>query len=632
MATRLKTVNWSFPVLASLTNNTLTNLPQTTIFLPENAKSFKSVKALLTCADIVTATGGSITTKTVNLRLGAAAYTSIANANVLTNSGENLALAWEQDFTSHFVTNWAGTSMTCDFQVQLNQSTGTTLGMVNVCVTLKITYEYDDTSTTHIKTVTIPLNAPTGSLTAAAVTYSTIDALTTYLPEASKVFRNIHLVVQGNTNYNGNVTDRTITLNIGAATITTGVWKAALASDFFYRYVWDVTSSYPDTSVAQNFQMFASAAGFFNHPQAYLVVTYEFDPAATTRVMNSVKLPMEIASPMGSAAADYQRATRELFIQEPGAIVTNKIAFYVFWQQINAQAGLNMRVGTGAFNAYTDIANVVCGSNAAMSRNDTAFTLARGRNSLNFDCYRTSTTILGWNACGFWLINYTSDKATQGVGAHNNTVSLGVTSFGTAASAAVVKAAYLPSIPEPNYYITAIGNEFLAMPSGANNPTGFTIRVERLAAEGGIEWDSIYQDSCQTDPEVGMYHVYSQAKDVFKRWPNDLDTNRIPLETSRRWEIVVPSNAALATMWYSLDLLITYHSITYTVAGNITNSAGGTVDINVCRANTGEKILNTSRVGNGAYAVTWYDNTENLYVEARESSTLLGRSDNGVAA
>jgi uncharacterized protein YodC (DUF2158 family) len=51
----------------------------------------------------------------------------------------------------------------------------------------------------------------------------------------------------------------------------------------------------------------------------------------------------------------------------------------------------------------------------------------------------------------------------------------------------------------------------------------------------------------------------------------------------------------------------------------------------VHREASGEKILETSRTGDGSYSVTWYDGTETLYTEAYESSTKVGRSDNGVA-
>ena len=216
MATRLKTVKYAFPALAALTNNTLTTLTQITIYLPETGtKTFRSVVAHVTMDDIITATGGSLTTKTLNCRVGAAAYTSVANANTLTNSGENASFWLSADYTAHFTTNWTGASMTCDFQLQINQSTGTTTGMVNVCVTLDITYEYDDTSTTHVKTVMIPLNAPVAAIATTATTYDTIPVLDTYLPEASKVYRQIFVVMQGNEHRNAATTDHTLTLRIG---------------------------------------------------------------------------------------------------------------------------------------------------------------------------------------------------------------------------------------------------------------------------------------------------------------------------------------------------------------------------------------------------------------------------------
>ena len=286
MATRLKTVKYAFPALASLTNNSLTTLTQTTIYLPENSKTFKSVTAHVTMDDIVTATGGSLTTKTLNLRLGAATYTSIANANTLTNSGENASFWLSADFTSHFATNWTGTSMTCDFQLQINQSTGTTLGMVNVCVTLDITYEYDDTSTTHIKTVMLPLNAPTGAIATTATTYDTIPALDTYLPEASKAYRNIFLVMQGNEARNAATTAHTMTIRVGSASVTTGSYEGSLASDRFFRYVYNLTSTYPSTAATQTFQPTATVARV-NHFQAYLVVTYEFAPSTSCLLYTS---------------------------------------------------------------------------------------------------------------------------------------------------------------------------------------------------------------------------------------------------------------------------------------------------------------------------------------------------------
>lgn len=632
MATRLKTVKYAFPVLASATNNVLTSLPQITIHLPENGKVFKSVVAHVTFNDIITATGGTLTTKTLNLRVGAAAFTSVSNTQTLTNSGENGAFWLSQDFTSHFVTNWSGLSMTCDFQVQINQSTGTTLGMVNICVELVITYEYDDTSLSQVKTVMIPLNAPVGSLPTVATTHDTIPVLDTYLPEDSKLYRNIYVVIQGNTSINGTATNHTMTVNVGGVAVTSGGFLASLATDCFIRYIFSLTGTYPSTAATQAFQLFASVANRMNHCQAYLVVTYEFLPASTVSVLNSVMLPMEIDSPMGgTAAADYQRAVRELFIQEPGAIVTNRVAFFPFWQQAAAIAGLNMRIGTGAFVAYTDIAAVMGGGNAAMVRNDSAFTLVRGRNELNFDVYRTDTADFGWNVSGFWLINYTSDKATQGIGAHNHTVELSLQQWGTGAAATLWSiAAIAPSIPETDYYMTAVGTQQVVQTVGTTGPGGINIQVERLVAEGGVQWEQAYVDLSQHDSEVGFFLTYSQIKELFKRWPNDLGADRMDIETARRWKVYAPGANGAATVWVSLNLLITYHTITYSVADSISGGFAGTVTLDLHRTASGEKVLTTSRVGDGAFSFTWYDNTETLFVSA-DDGTNVGRSQDTLA-
>lgn len=629
MATRLKTVMYAFPALASLTNNTLTNLTQRTIYLPESGtKTFRSVVAHVTFDDIITATGGTITTKTLNFRLGAAAYTSVANANTLTNSGENLSCHLVADYTAHFTANWTGTSMTADFQLQINQSTGTTTGMVNVCVTLEITYEYDDTAATHVKTVMIPLNAPVGAIAASATTYDTFPALDTYLPEASKVYRDIFVVVQGNEQRNA-TTDHTLTISVGSTTVTTGNYEGALQSDRWFRYVFDILAAgFAGQASTQNFQLTASVSRC-NHPQCYAVVTYEFDPAATTTVMNSLMLPMDFASPMGgTTSSDYQRATRRLYIEEPATITLQRAAYFIHWQAAAAVAGLNMRVGTGAFVTYTDNMVVACGSNGAMIRNDAAFTLVRGLNEGNVDIYRTDTADFMWNVSGFWLLNYTSGKASAGVGAHNHTVLWGLLANGTAAAADNwTVAATAPAIPETNHFFNAFGTRLIFQTSGTVVPGGYVIQVERLSAEGGVQWENGYSDIAQTDSEAGVFFAYSQMRTLFNRFDGDAGSDRMDVETARRWRVYAPTIASGATGWAALSLMMTYHSILSTVAGDVSGSSGGTVNINLHDGATGEVLKTTSRVGNGAYSIPFYGDTRLCYVTARESGTLLARSD-----
>jgi hypothetical protein len=629
MATRLKTVEFAHPPLAALTDNTLTSMTQITVYLPETGtKTFRSVIATVSAVGTATATG-NVTTRQLQCRLGAAAYTSNTNSNLHTGSGEDIIVFHSVNLTSHFQTNWTGTSMTFDSQVLLD-GTATGIAWTNVCVTLQVTYEYDDTSTTQIKTVRIPLNAPVGAFatTKPGTATATIPNLSTELPEASKVFRSTHIVVQGNTSINAATTDATITMQLDATTAhTTGIFEGVSASDLWYRYVWDCAAVL-NTSASMGFYIWGSVARF-NHSQAYLVVTYEFNASTTTQIFNSLMLPMDMSSPMGgTTSADYQRGARDFFIQEPGTITTKQIAFYSFWEQAAAISGLNMRVGTGSFVTYTNTALNVGGSIGAMTRNDAAFTLARGRNNINFDIYRTDTADFGWGLCGFWIINYTSDVPTQGIGAANHTVmwNLG-SSFDGAAASTRTYTATAPIIPEVDHYITAVGNQLRYVSNTTSAVAGLSLSFEKTAAEGNVAWINAYADPVHTDPETGLRHVYTQVKDYFERWTGDPQPDRLLLETSRRWRTAYGNGA---TAFEQLDMMITYHSITYTISGNITGSAGGTVEISVDRDSTGEEVLTTSRVGDGAYSLTWYDNTENLYVSAYENSTHVGRSDRGV--
>jgi hypothetical protein len=633
MATRLKTVHYAFATLANLTNNTLTNLAQRTIFLPETGtKTFRSVVAHVTFDDIITVTGGTLTTKTLNFRLGAAGYTSVANANSLINSGENASFHLIADYTSHFTSNWTGSSMTCDFQLQINQGTGTTLNMVNVSVTLEITYEYDDASATQIKSVMIPLNAPTGSLASAATTVDTFPALDTYLPESGKSYRDIFVVVQGNDSLDAATTDSTLTISVGSTTVTTGNRESALLSSRWFRYVFDILEAgFSGSGASQNFQLWALIASRFYHLQAYAVVTYEYNESATTSVMNSVFLPMDMGSPMGgTTSADYQSAARYLDIEEPGTITTSRLAFFPHWQQAGAISGLNMRIGGGSFVSYTDSASTVCGGVGAMLRNDASYALTRGRNTLRFDAYRTDSQDWGTNVSGFWLVNYTSSKASAGTGAHNHTVFWGLLANGTGGAASNFTAAASSfSIPETEFYIVAAGSRLIVQSNGASTPSAYVVRVERLAVEGGLKWETSYLDYASSDNEVGVYFCYSQMRDVFRRWANDADTGRLDIETGRRWQVYLGSQSIAVSGWCGLSTVITYHSILSEVDGAITGSSGGIVSLNLHDAATGEVLKTASRTGNGPYSIPFYGDTRQVYVTARESGTLLGRSDTG---
>jgi hypothetical protein len=650
MATRLKTVEFAFPTLTTMANNTPTTFTQT-VYIPEATKTFRAVWVEVSMDDITTTTASTITTKSVNLQLGAVAYSLTTNANTYTSSAKNLSLFLTRGgvttagptFADYFNTNWTSTSMTCNVQVQVNQSAGTTSGMTNICVTLHITYAYDDTATTQIKTVYIPLNAPVTTLPTAKTSHDTIPLLDTYLPEASKTYRDIHITTQSNTNA-VNTTAHTVSYQLDSLTATTTQsYAATLNVDRWCRYVYGVTALMP-TNATHTFNVWLSIGLGHHSMQAWMVVTYEFNASTTTSVMNSLLVPMEIPSPVGTSSTIWQRATRELMVQEPSPVLT-KLAAFVRWNNTGDETGLNARIGTGSFVAYTNTGSgFIQGGKGMMIRNDapTGITFGRGRNTLQLDIYNTSTTAKGGNYGALWMVNYTSGvnpgnggSDPGGVGSHNHSIIWPLAFHGTGvASLNYTTAAVAPIIPEANFYVTALCLRLGFVNNGVNVVSVPTITVERTAGEGGLLWEEAYADAGMLMPRTGYNETWSQIKDLFQRWPNDADSTRVNVLSGRRWNLYLPNQTAAATaaFWETFQLYMTYHSIAQGVSGNVTGSAGGTVNIALHRTGTGERVLNTSRVGNGAYSFSWYDDTEQLFTVVKEDSSHLGLSSDSLAA
>lgn len=641
MAIRLKTVAFPLPNLASIPNNTLTNFKQITVDLPESSKTFRKVWVDFMSNDTVTATGGTLTTKSMGCRLGAASYTTVSNIHTLTHTGENIALFLSQDFTSHFTTNWSGTSMTFDLQVQINQSTGTNPGMASGSAILWVTYEYDDASTTQVLNAWIPMNSALGALPSAKGTaQDTIPNLDSFLGYGSISYKHIMMIMEGNESVAGDSTDFAITVQLDSTTAQVGSsHTSSLASDRYVREHFDLmVEGTPifTTNATHDFFAWVSTGGVtrMNHAAFTMLVVFTFDASSANAGNISLLLPMELDSPMGgTASTDAQKGTIELWIEEAATVTIQNSAYRLYWDQISAVDGLNARCGTQSYASYTDTASVTCGSNVLQKTCHDNITLARGRNILSFDVYRTDTTDKGWNISGFWIINYKCGKPSGGWGVANRTVIWNILQIGTAApTAEYTIAATALIIPETNYFISAIGLELCHF-NGAQT-YGFNAMVERLAAEGGVAWERVYIDHTHSEPEIGLRKMYAQMRSLFKRFPTDADPTRVDLETNRRWRIISPRNV---NAWYTANIMLTYHAITFTVSGTITGSGGGTVNLflhkgnSVSASNKGELMQTGYRSGNGSYSFTVYDNTEDVYVEGVEDETHVGRSADSTA-
>jgi hypothetical protein len=635
MAIRLKTIEYHLPTLNTLADNTLTALTQKTIYIPEGTGTiyFKSVCLMYSIEEGSAQPAGNYTTRRMTVSVNGATATNYANSNLYTGSGENATIYYSVDATAHFRANWgSATSRTLDVSVLLDGSaTPSATPFVNVNVTVFITYEYNDTSSTQIKTVNIPLNTSAGTLgsTKSAV-YDRIPDLDNYLPESSKSYRDIHITVQGN--IGATTTDGTLSIEIdNNGAYTSQISERGGASDRWSRLVYQLGTTGMTTNAKHDLYLWSNQLTY-NHQQVWMTVTYEFDATASSDTMVSIFLPTEIVSPMGGATSvDAQRAKRSFWAEESG-IVPKRLAFYSFWDQAAAVGGLFWRIGTGISNpyvAYTDAPNTLCGGNGCMIRNDSYLSgaMIRGKNSLEVSVYRTDTADLGYNVGGYFLVNYQANKPDNGYGAANHTVRHLLHPFTGAAKIEETTVATGIDIPEYHHYLNALGTNYCYLSNTTSSPAGVTVVFEKPSGEGGLEWLPAYIDVGTTDPETGLRQCWSQVREYFQRFPDDTSDSRLDLTGYRRWRMVM-NNAA--TAFHHLELYFTYHTITYNKTTTISDSNGGVVTCNLHRIQEDivDTLLTKVRTGNGTIDWTWYDNTTGMYVTAYEDSTHVGRSSN----
>lgn len=641
MATAKKTVQFAFPMASALVaNTTVTNLSQITLYIPEASPVFRSVFVEVGFQDVITGgSGGTITEHRCGLRLGAAAYTTISETDDIVQSGENIAGVFGPfDFTSHFNANWTGTSMTCDLQVYFYQNTGTTLGMANVTAVVYATYEYSTTAGTQLKTVRIPLQSLTSSLPTTATNFGTsqIPKLTGsggFLPENSPVIRDWFLLIEGNECNAAGTTNWDMAANIdGGATTTFITQGAALATDRFCRWIY--RPSMPSTTATHNLQLWSSLASRAPHITVTLIVTYEFTLSGTTRLLNSILVPVEIASPLGATTtADASRFAREISIQEPGTIALLQSAIRINFNASSTQTAHWWRVGGQTYTTYATNVSVVAGMHCFQQRIDAGadagagITLARGFNEIIIDGYATSANNEMTNLNGLVILNYTSDLAAD-IGDHATTVLEVMLPWDALLTDANYINGYSFQIPAANYYVIAAGFCFNQWVSASS--LAVTFDVQCLSGESkGAGYIDIYADAYVSDGERACSLIWMRGRDAFKRFPSDADPNRLDIETARNYRLYTTT-----TCGNGIFAAMTYHSHTWTVAGAISgNDAALPTSLQLIADATDEVVqTQTLSAGTTAFSFTVNDNTRNYSVSAYQDGTHVGRSAPGLAA
>lgn len=616
------------------------------VYIPEvTSRTFRSV-ILEVHALNSQVTAASLTAWMISINNGGS-DDIVTTTVTITNSGDPTSYVFTRDVTSWFVTNFTGSTQ----NITAGWGHVGPSGCRNFTFKLIITYEYDDTQddtaigglfstvSTRVKTVRIPIEAGTAMLTATSAEIGTnqIPNLSTFLPEGTTSIKQAWVEWTFSDCGTG-TTDFTLEVNLDTSTAR-DVWysEAALNGATFGKAIVDLTtfSSWSSSSTHAIKARSNAVATKFRYG-AVLYVTYTYDAQATTTVLNSLVLPM--ADALGwegnTTSADKTRFSRDLWIPEPGTI-TLKQSGVLYFVTDPATITVDLALGAQSFRAYTcTTGSVQAGPYVISHRMDSgsasgsAITLARGRNTLTFDRYTTSASAYGTNPSAILFLNYTSDVHADGADAHSHSTCWSICDPNNALSTQRSLSApnRLFNIPETSYFASGLAFEVIGMIVG-NADTGFTLQAEVQSGEGaGAGWIDFAGALQRSDAELSVLWSVGAARNEFNRWAGDPDTSRMALETTRQYRICSASTSTLGVRAW-----LTHHSITFDIAGTISGSGGGTVTITAHRVGTGEKIGSTSRSGNGTYTIVWYDDTENVFVQASEDATHMGRSADDTA-
>ena len=659
MATRVKTIEFAtqtiITTLATATNREMTG--STSIYIPETGGTFafKSVILQVECEDDNGNTSASLTSPVIAIRLGSGAYDSATGVNPVANSGEEQEWTFTRDITSFMTSNWSGSSM-----IWLVRVNFTGLSTANHSAKIIITYQYDDTLTTQIKTIRIPIESTRTLLTTSFQTVGGATAIpaignfgaSPYLPETGITIRQAFVELWGNTGVASNATfTMQSRFNGGTAIDTFRVATLNKNSAVWARAILNITNQVLTGATSLECIVNTTTSRMCT-VGGMIVVTYEFNASTSTTIYNSLMLGAVDTSGWigGTTSADQGVWDRTIYIEEPGAI-TLKESGLALYQNDSGGYTFNVVVSgdtaaQSSVQAYVNTAGTIQVGNYSMvhridsggQKGQAGISLKRGKNLYRVTFY-SGTAQAGWNLSGFLMLNYTSGKHANGVGVHAHTVYQHVTDNITAGGSRVnTSGTITPTIPETNYYLIGFLYWINYSPAG-NGSTGgldldFTVSAEVVSTDilqGGDGWLDLYNGTSRIAADNLNGYVYAAARTAFSRWNGDPDPDRLNIKTGRKYRL---SSGPLWTG--SMGYWYTYNAITYTVSGTCTgyNGVGSGITIDIYRvvsATQDENILNLITTTGGVFTGQWIDNTDTLYATARQDDTHVGRSRNGNA-
>jgi len=666
VATASKTVSWAFAtrITTLATNTTLAtstrhDFAAITIDMPELTRTIRTARIRVTCRDTYTALNGVLGWR-LGIKLGAVAFDDVDYTALALSFLGHETLIVERDVTAYFLTNFgSGASQTC--QVGAVVSHATAANVNGLTAELLITYDYDNTAATHVKTIEIPIQGhyigllttdteigTTGGVSNAPA--NQIPNLSTFCPEAGKTFKQIYLRVTAHDFGGAGDTTLSLKLDTGGTYDARALNKQAIGVGAQYRDIVDLTvAPYSITTNAVHALIAKSSpANSFQTLSAVLVVTYTFTVSGTTRELHSCRTVVandrgNIGAPFGVLAADGHQYVAQLEVQEPGTITLLQSGVVVFDQNqvalssyVNAigQAARAMNVAGSAYGSSS-----CAGTRVYVRRCDhdsSAWTLTRGTNRLALNVRVSLNVAPGMEFSGYAILNYTADIPAQGIGSGNRSCAYSLVSHTawTDYVSYVAAAERLPSFPSSPWMLSSAWCD-LGIRTYSNPAASYSIQAERQTGEDcGDGW---YQDDFPASGgniiTGGALWSRRETMRPIAQWVRRSSYGRTAMDlvVSRRWRLCC--TLGTSSHW-SASQWLTLHDISFTVAGVVTVGGvavanGGTVKIYADNGVDTEYITSAVTTGGtGAFTVQVCDSTRS-YFAAYDDGTSKGWSGFG---
>jgi len=518
-------------------------------------------------------------------------------------------------------------------------ATGSAASLGYVTCRLRLAYTYDDAAQATLqKTIRIPLQSHHTLLTDVQQEFGTtggaddaptgqIPALSIFLPEDSKVIYQAFLDLSANEATVLNTTDFTPYVQIDAAA---EVARAPLEQGLGTNNQWndliifDTATFLPSATHTVKARSTTTSRlwGF----GGFLVVTYGYAKTSTT-VMAEAMVPFvshdsdHTVSENGTAGPDVADAdwlTAAFNCRESSPTMRQSAICMLADTNSN---GFQPRVWFGA-RTERQWNNTASGQGQSwiyqrIDHGAAPATLVQGINSFIFKSYTSSTNRGSFR--GHVLYNYTC--ASPAAGPH--TVTLPRAALFQQTTAPAVGVGDVTKAPLPIVGEYALASVYADLAIRSTTALLFTFGGEAASGElgGGGFCGPAHNSTLGGANERITRMALVPLTQIFNR--TSQITGRLNVENSRRWRWTVNVAAEMSVVFWAC-----YSTFTYSISGTVSGYTGDGSGITVELFNPDdEKTTSTVTGVGGTYSFTTLDNRPGYWTAARQSGTLMGRSD-----